>query len=72
MSQITVFTGPERRRRGSDEDRMRILAEAFAPGASVAEVTRRSDLSTRLIYTWRRKLLGGPPRPAPSTLRGTG
>jgi len=29
MGQITVFSGPERRRRWSDEDRRRILNEAF-------------------------------------------
>jgi transposase len=57
MGQITVFSGPERRRRWSDEERQRILTEAFSPGACVAEVCRRHDISTALIYTWRRKLL---------------
>lgn len=56
MGQMTVFGGPERRRRWSDEDRLQILAEAFAPGAFVAQVARRHDVSTGLIYTWRRKL----------------
>ena len=56
MGQITVFGGPERRRRWSDEERLLILAEAFAPGAFVAQVARRHDVSTALIYTWRRKL----------------
>ena len=56
MGQITVFSGPERRRRWSDEERLRILTEAFSPGACVAEVARRHDVSTVLIYTWRRKL----------------
>lgn len=41
MGQITVFSGPERRRRWSDEERLEILKEAFAPGACVAEVARR-------------------------------
>ena len=57
MGQVTVFSGPERRRRWSDDERLRILAEAFSPGACVAEVCRRHDVSTALIYTWRRKLL---------------
>ena len=57
MGQVTVFSGPERRRRWSEEDRLRILSEAFAPGACVAEVCRRHDISSALIYTWRRKLL---------------
>lgn len=56
MGQVTVFSGPERRRRWSDEVRVQILAEAFAPGASVADVCRRHDVSTALVYTWRRKL----------------
>ena len=57
MGQVTVFSGPERRRRWSDEERLQIVAEAFAPGARVADVCRLHDVSSGLIYTWRRKLL---------------
>lgn len=57
MGQITVFSGPERRRRWSEDERRLILTEAFSPGACVAEVARRHDVSTALVYTWRRKLL---------------
>jgi transposase len=64
MSQMTVFAGPERRRRWSDEERFEILTEAFAPGACVARVARRHDVSTGLIYTWRRKLRRALPAPA--------
>jgi transposase len=56
MGQVTVFSGPERRRRWSDDERLRILSEAFAPGACVARVAQRHDVSTSLVYTWRRKL----------------
>lgn len=56
MGQITVMTGPERRRRWRDEERFQILAEAFAPGACVADVARRRDVSTSLNYIWRRNL----------------
>lgn len=56
MGQITVMTGPERRRRWRDEERFQILTEAFAPGVCVADVARRWDVSTSLIYTWRRNL----------------
>lgn len=56
MGQITVMTGPERRRRWSDEERLQILAEAFAPGASVSAVARQHDISTARIYTWRSRL----------------
>lgn len=57
MWQITVMSGPERHRRWTDEERLRILAEAGAPGACVADVARRHDISTARIYTWRNKLL---------------
>ena len=57
MGRVTVFSGLERRRRWSDEERLQIVAEAFAPGARVADACRRHDVSSGLIYTWRRKLL---------------
>jgi len=54
MGRMTLITGDERRRRWSEEDRARILAEIEAPGAVVAEVARRADICTSLIYKWRR------------------
>ncbi|WP_243068967.1 transposase [Candidatus Rhodoblastus alkanivorans] len=33
------------------------MAEAFAPGAIVAAVARRREVSTGLIYTWRRNAM---------------
>lgn len=49
-----ILVGPERRRRWSAEEKSRIVAEASAPGAKVAEVARRQDVSRNLIYFWRR------------------
>lgn len=57
MRQITVLTGPERRRSWGLDDRRQILAAAFAPGANVREVSRRYDVATSLIYKWRRQSL---------------
>jgi transposase len=34
---------------------LQILEEAFSPGACVSRVARGHDVSTALIYTWRRK-----------------
>ena len=51
---MTVIAGEERRRRWSDEDRTRILAAIEEPGAVVAEVARREDVCTSLVYKWRR------------------
>jgi transposase len=68
MGQITMFSGPERRRRWSDEERLHILTEAFSPGACVAEICQRHDISTALIYTWRRKIREAQAEPAQDML----
>ena len=57
MAQMTILTGPERRRRWSDEQRERILMEAFRSGARVCDVARRHDVARGLIYQWRRAAL---------------
>ena len=54
MAQMTILAGPERRRRWSDDQRERILAEAFQSGARVCDVARRHDVARSLIYQWRR------------------
>ena len=61
MAQITLLTGPEGRRRWSDDERRRILAAAFTPGAVVATVSRQFEVSTSLIYKWRQQALAGEP-----------
>ena len=48
--------GVTNRRRWSAEQKRSIVAEAFAPGASVCEVARRADVVPNLIYRWRREL----------------
>jgi transposase len=57
MSRMTLLTGRERRRRWSEDDQRRILAVAFAPGSIVADVARQNDVSTSLVYKWRRHAL---------------
>jgi transposase len=47
--------GGRRRRRWSDEDKVRIVAECDRPGASVSMVARRHDLNTNMLFTWRRQ-----------------
>ena len=54
--EVEVITGPERRRRWSDEQKRAIVAESFAPGAVVAEVARRADVSSGQIYRWRQEV----------------
>jgi transposase len=57
MAQMTILAGPERRRRWSDEQRERILADVFRSGARVCDVARRHDVARSLIYQWRRAAL---------------
>jgi transposase len=81
MGRMTLITGDERRRRWSEEDRVRILAAIAEPGAVVAEVARREDICTSLVYKWRREarrtasagasefspvIIETPPRPSPT------
>ncbi|WP_091686917.1 IS66-like element accessory protein TnpA [Methylocapsa palsarum] len=54
MGRMTLITGVKRRRRWSDEDRVRILAAIAEPGAVVADIARREDVCTSLVYRWRR------------------
>lgn len=53
---VEVLNGSERRRRWSLDEKMRIVAEAAAPGSSVSEVARRHDISRQNIYQWRCEL----------------
>ena len=61
MSRVEVITGPERRRRWPEAERLRILEAALAPGAVVADVARQYDVCTSLIYKWRREARGELP-----------
>ncbi len=58
MTQMTIMTGEDRRRKWPLAERERILAAAFAPGAVVAKVARQFDVASSLIYTWRRQSVG--------------
>ena len=54
-----IWVGPERRRRWSVDEKLRIVREAFAPEARVADVARRRDVSRAQIYQWRAELGDG-------------
>ncbi len=56
MERIEVLTGPERRRRWSDEEKRSLVASAFAPGAIVSNVARRAGLFPGQLYRWRQEL----------------
>src|SRR5438132_500381 len=54
-----VLTGPERRRRWSVEEKLRILAQSVAPGSSVMLVCRMHAISSGKLDTWRRQFRTG-------------
>lgn len=56
MERVEVITGVRRRRDWSLETKLRILAEASAPGVAATVVARHYDLHPQQIYRWRRLL----------------
>ena len=63
MVQVSVLTGPERRRRWSEAQKLELVSQAFGPGGSPSETARRADICTSLLYRWRRAFMD-PPQPA--------
>jgi transposase len=64
---VEVITGVERRRRWRLDEKLRIVAEAEAPGACFVEIARRYDVSRGLLWNWRRQVRSGELRAADTT-----
>jgi transposase len=66
---IELITGDTRRRAWTEEEKARILAESFQPGAKVSEVARRHGMNRGLLWTWRhqarKRRVGGEQRFVP-------
>ncbi len=56
---LEIISGVERRRRWSDADKLRIVAEADEPGAKVAEAALRHEISRTILWTWRKQARAG-------------
>ena len=69
MTTVTVLSGPERRRRWTTAEKLRIVEESLAPAASVVGVARRHDVHPNLLTVWRRQartgVLACEPEPPP-------
>ena len=52
---VEVLTGPVRRRRWSEDEKVRIVAETLAPDARVSEVARRWQICPQQVFGWRRQ-----------------
>ena len=64
MSKVSVLSGPERRRRWTTVEKIRIVEESQASSASVIEVARRHDVHPNLLTVWRRQARTGAIGPA--------
>ena len=65
MGRVEIFQG-RARRRWSEDDKRRLVAETLAPGETVHGVARRRGVSTSQLFTWRKRLraeAGFPPPP---------
>jgi len=49
-----IISTVERRRHWPDEEKLRIMSEAVAPGATVAAVADRNGVCRSLVYLWLR------------------
>jgi transposase len=67
---LQEILGRERRRRWSDEEKARIVAESFRDGVSVSWVARRHGLSPSQLFAWRKAAQGAmaPQDPPPALL----
>src|SRR5881392_2307360 len=54
---IEIITGPERRRRWSDEEKLQLVSEACRPGHSVSQVARQRGINASQLFGWRRQAL---------------
>jgi transposase len=54
-----VLPGVSKRRTWSTDEKLRILAQATAPGSSPALACRAHGISTGQFYTWRKQFRGG-------------
>jgi transposase len=54
VHRLELITGTGRRRRWSNDDKVRIVLESLEPDANVSEVARRHGLSPQQLFAWRR------------------
>jgi transposase len=58
MARVEIFH-ERARRRWTEEDKRRLVAETLAPGETVHGVARRHGVNTSQLFTWRKRLSPG-------------
>src|SRR5690242_20221935 len=51
---VDIRTGVGRRRRWSAQEKGRIVAESYVPGAVASEVARRHEITSQHLFAWRK------------------
>lgn len=59
MATATVLAGPERRRRWTTTEKLRLVEDSLTAGVSVAEFARQRDIHPNLIHAWRHQARRG-------------
>ena len=54
---VEIITGPERRRRWSEEEKLQLVEEACRPGHSASQVARQRGINASQLFAWRRQAL---------------
>jgi len=72
VQRVEIISAKAPRRRWNDDEKRRLVAEAFAPGAVVSHVARRQGVAESCLFSWRKRLaqlpngaLRGEPRLIP-------
>jgi transposase len=65
MTKVTVLSNPERRRRWTRAEKLRLVSESAASGLNIAEFARRHDVHPNLVHAWRRQAKSGELSAAP-------
>ena len=63
---VEVITGIGRRRRWSDQDKARIVAESLDPATTASVVARRYGLHASQLFVWRQRLAAPAVQEAPA------
>jgi transposase len=65
MKTVTVLSSPERRRRWTPAEKLRLVEESSASGLSVVDFARSHDVHPNLVHAWRRQARTGELSVAP-------
>jgi transposase len=60
VQRVEIIKGQERRRRWSEDEKRRLVAAAFAPGAVVSHVARHHGVDASCLFAWRKRFADSP------------